>query len=379
MQIYLCGKRLTIFVCLFLLSFKLFPQKLTLNTLCSLPKILNESSGLIQQDPNYLWSHNDSGGEPKLYALDTLGNLLRVLRIRNATNIDWEEITRDEEGNIYVGDFGNNANIRKEMVIYKIRNPSGIKETEVNAEMIAFSYPEQDSFPAPDRDKHYDVEAMIINNDSLFLFTKCRTAPFSGICRLYALPAKPGKYQALLKDSIMTLNDHLYSGWVTGAALSPQKDKLVLISGNHLWLFTSFKGNDFFKGRMQHFDFPMSQKESVCFSDECSIYITDELFLKIGQKLYKGNVCENSSVPYVPSQGKVVYDSVQQHYLLQYLLPSAYDRGYVELYGPDYSSQGTISLKQHQGEVTIKKNAKKKTKYLRICAGNECGRLFGLD
>jgi hypothetical protein len=32
-------------------------------------------------------------------------------------NIDWEDITKDKDGNLYVGDFGNNDNERKFMYL----------------------------------------------------------------------------------------------------------------------------------------------------------------------------------------------------------------------------------------------------------------------
>jgi sugar lactone lactonase YvrE len=40
------------------------------------------------------------------------------------TNIDWEDITKDKDGNLYVGDFGNNDNERKDLCIYKIDKKS---------------------------------------------------------------------------------------------------------------------------------------------------------------------------------------------------------------------------------------------------------------
>jgi hypothetical protein len=123
----------------------------------------------------------------------------------------------------------------------------------------------------------------------------------------------------------------------------------------------------------------MTQKESVCFSDECSIYLSDELFFKIGQKLYKSNLCEHIDSSYQAIQGQIIYDTIQPERRLQYLLPGYFNKGKVELYGPDYTSLGTIALKQNRGEIKIDVKPRKKIKYLRICAGNECGRLFSLE
>ena len=87
--------------------------------IASLPAILNESSGLENAGSGEFWSHNDKGGNPELYRFDTLGMLEQTLRITNASNVDWEDMTIDDAGNIYIGDFGNNNNERTDLKIYK--------------------------------------------------------------------------------------------------------------------------------------------------------------------------------------------------------------------------------------------------------------------
>ena len=42
----------------------------------------------------------------------------------NALNIDWEDLTSDSIGNIYIGDFGDNKKERKTYVIYKVNKPN---------------------------------------------------------------------------------------------------------------------------------------------------------------------------------------------------------------------------------------------------------------
>lgn len=85
-----------------------------------LPTIIDESSGLETTSNGEFWSFNDSNGAPALYQFDTTGTLNRVLNINNATNVDWEDMTKDGAGNLYVGDFGNNDNDRRNLVVYKI-------------------------------------------------------------------------------------------------------------------------------------------------------------------------------------------------------------------------------------------------------------------
>ncbi|WP_240743145.1 hypothetical protein, partial [Ilyomonas limi] len=82
---------------------------------------LNETSGLLWWN-NQVWTHNDSGGEPALYAVDSsTGKIIRKVTVSNATNIDWEDLAQDDNY-IYIGDFGNNAQgNRNDLKIYKVK------------------------------------------------------------------------------------------------------------------------------------------------------------------------------------------------------------------------------------------------------------------
>ncbi|MEL7534095.1 MAG: hypothetical protein AAFN10_22495, partial [Bacteroidota bacterium] len=99
---------------LLLLSLSAFPlsAQINLTSFSTLPNTINETSGLAANGSNKVWTHNDSGGQNKLYEIDTMGNITRTLTILNATLVDWEEMAQDDQGNFYIGDFGNNGNAR---------------------------------------------------------------------------------------------------------------------------------------------------------------------------------------------------------------------------------------------------------------------------
>ena len=65
-----------------------------LEELAVLPDALRESSGLAvsRRQPGVLWSHNDSGDGPNLYAIDLSGRLLATIPVANAAARDWEDI-----------------------------------------------------------------------------------------------------------------------------------------------------------------------------------------------------------------------------------------------------------------------------------------------
>ncbi len=248
--------------------------------IADVPGIANETSGLELNNPNRLYTHNDSGGEPVIYCFDSLGTLLGTITIVNATNVDWEDLAQDAYGYIYIGDFGNNTNTRTDLKIYKIKNPDSIVTDTVSAEIIYFSYEDQTEFPPPSDRMNFDMEAMVVFGDSIYLFSKNRTSPFDGYTKLYSLPKTPGTYIANLVDSFQTGELVSESGQITSADISPDGSKLVLISYTTMWLFQNFVGSNFFSGDVIKLDLSvLSQTEAACFRSETELYLTDEVVI----------------------------------------------------------------------------------------------------
>lgn len=82
-----------------------------------LPEEVKETSGLFFHNGR-LWTHNDSGGKPILYALDTTTfEVVQRITLDKVKNKDWEDVCTDGE-NVFVGDFGNNKGNRKDLRIY---------------------------------------------------------------------------------------------------------------------------------------------------------------------------------------------------------------------------------------------------------------------
>ena len=92
-----------------------------LKVLADLPKALNEVSGTeIISNSDLIWMLNDSGNKPLIYGLEKKGTIIRKLKI-DAKNHDWEDLTSDKDGNLYIGDFGNNLSDRKNLTILKVK------------------------------------------------------------------------------------------------------------------------------------------------------------------------------------------------------------------------------------------------------------------
>ena len=84
-----------------------------------------ESSGLALASPRGdLWTHGDGGNTTWLYLVTPQGDLLRTHPVRGATNVDWEDLAQDRQrGHLYIGDFGNNTNKRRDLRIYRLSGP----------------------------------------------------------------------------------------------------------------------------------------------------------------------------------------------------------------------------------------------------------------
>lgn len=167
----------------------------------TLPKPLVETSALIKHKCSFL-TINDSGNKEEIYVFKNNGEIKHSTVISNATNVDWEAMAYDGETYLYIGDIGNNANKRKDLVIYKVKMEDVIKNDSVEAEKIIFNYPEQKQFPPLAPQLYYDAEGLIIKDNQLIIFTKNRTVPFDGISKVYTLPTEPGTYQAKLQNDL---------------------------------------------------------------------------------------------------------------------------------------------------------------------------------
>jgi len=92
---------------LFILAFLSCQQDSnSLTVLYSLPKKLKEVSGITYfPTNNLLWTLEDSGNANSIYGLDSNGEIAKKITIENTVNIDWEDISKDKIGNLYIGDF----------------------------------------------------------------------------------------------------------------------------------------------------------------------------------------------------------------------------------------------------------------------------------
>jgi hypothetical protein len=256
--------------------------------LFSFPNELKEVSGITKDlKSDLIWTIEDSGNENIIYGLDTSGTIKKNIKITNLENNDWEDLTGDKEGNLYVGDFGNNKNARKDLAIYKVAADSLNSEITNYSYKVSFYYPEQTEFPPKKSNYIYDCESFFEFNNNFYLFTKNRSKNFDGTTLLYKVPNKAGNHKAVLMGKFKTCGTYSTCA-ITSAAISPDYKKVVLLGHNQVWMFEDFKNDDFFNGKLSTLKLAnYSQKEGLCFKDNATIYISDEKTKKIGGNLYQ--------------------------------------------------------------------------------------------
>ncbi|MGV6862303.1 MAG: hypothetical protein ACWA41_11060 [Putridiphycobacter sp.] len=250
--------------------------QIKLKKLSKLPNKIYETSGLIIYQNKYLITHNDGGNKSEIFVLSKSGELLKTIDVEDTKNYDWEDIAQDEKGNVYIGDFGNNLNKRKNLHVY-ILEEGFISKKHVDPKKISFNYEDQDDFPPKKKNLNFDCEAMFYKDNALYLMTKCRSEPFTGLSKIYKLPAKKGKYKAKLIGQFYLCHSSWKTCSVTAADYNPKTNTLSILTYSKLYVVTNIKGDAFWNGKVKVYNVPfIKQREAIANINQDKWYITDE-------------------------------------------------------------------------------------------------------
>jgi hypothetical protein len=141
-------------------------------------KSVSEASGLVasRQNPGVLWTHNDSGGDARLFALSIEGRDLGTYSLKKAKASDWEDIALGpgpESGKwyLYVADIGANNEPRDEVVVYRVVEPE--VKPDQKAKKRKLKHVDELRLYYPDGESH-DAETLMIDpvTSHLYLVTK---------------------------------------------------------------------------------------------------------------------------------------------------------------------------------------------------------------
>jgi len=241
---------------------------------------LTEASAAVasRRQPGVIWTLNDSGNEPWIYAVDSSGRNLGVFRVTGAHNFDWESLTLatcPAGSCLVIGDLGDNPENRPSVTLYRIPEPvvnqvsAGALTATAPADTLGIRYP----------DGPHDVEAIYADSaGNLFLVSKGRSR---GIL-LFRLPAAAWTgVPAATPERIDSLPIAPIQGigqWVTDAALAPDGQRVAVRTYSAIFFFTMGPGGRLTPdhGRECFFGKLEPQGEGVTWLDDHRLLLTSE-------------------------------------------------------------------------------------------------------
>lgn len=254
---------------------------------------IKESSGLARslRHDGIFWTHNDSGGEPCVFAIDLQGRTRAKVRLREAVNFDWEDMTSglDEQGApcLFVGDIGDNLFIRRSVQVYRILEPNIAPEGQPAAETIS---PQPQVWHVSYPNGSQNAESLLIHPKTgrLHILTKSN----EGQSALYAFPTvltqKKGEPLILEKITDITFTGeertgkrHIDDRMCTGAAFAPDGRHLVAATYSSLYEWTLPEDKTLAEALAQKpariLPELVRQLEAVCYgADSRTLWITSE-------------------------------------------------------------------------------------------------------
>lgn len=245
----------------------------------SISGYLGESSGLVLANGS-IWSHNDSGNPNHIFKVNpSSGKIEQKLIVTNQNNIDWEDITSDDNY-LYIGDFGNNDGDRTDLRVLKIAKSQFILSTaiEVNvtAEEIRFTYADQTNFNTQSN-HNFDCEGFFSLGDSLYLFTKNRGNEKT---KVYHLSKDNGTYSIFPKEEFNV------NGLITGADIDSTSGTIALIGyspdkyNSFIWYLYDYSNKAFFSGNKRRVEIGTTdtkwQTEGIALADSNRVFISNE-------------------------------------------------------------------------------------------------------
>jgi hypothetical protein len=193
------------------------PYLALLDTVVIASSRLAELSGVApSRQPGLVWTHNDSGDGPLLYAVDSAGRDVGGWRITDAVNRDWEDMTAGPcvvtAGRcLYLGDVGDNQRRRPNIVVYRVAEPAaptGAAEPLPLLDSIVLRYP----------GRPHNAEGIALTPDGRLLVAAKDTR---GPALLFTAPAA-AREAVLAPLCTLGLRIEPFTGRVvTGLAVSP--------------------------------------------------------------------------------------------------------------------------------------------------------------
>lgn len=244
---------------------------------------VTESSGVVvsRAHPGILWTHNDTGDGPFLYATDLSGHDRGAILVSGADAIDWEDLGSGPcpigRGScLYIADTGDNQERRKRVTIYAVPEPEPTRTPADTQRVTAAAFTLSLRYP----DGSHDLEAIYVSprDSALYLVSKGR----SGGIRLYRVTRSAWTEKGITTaERLQTLPIKPIPSrgrLVTGASIRP--DGLLVAIRTYIDVFFFRPGPD---GRLAIVRRPPCSMigvdrggEAIAFLDDSTLLVTSE-------------------------------------------------------------------------------------------------------
>ena len=139
---------------------------------------IRESRGLAlsPRHEGVFLTHNDAGHEPLVFAVGADGETEATFDLAGAPAIDWEDIAVSQDGTVWVGDIGGNADGRESVTVVTFRLPDELTDSSPPWKAYELTY----------TDGSHNAEALLVRPDTerVYVVTKAR----EGTAGMYVAP-----------------------------------------------------------------------------------------------------------------------------------------------------------------------------------------------
>ena len=240
----------------------------------ALPSDLRETSGVAVgiRNPSLIWTHNDRGYGPFLYAVDRDGRVHARIELNQSNGDDWEDIARGPcdlgAACLYVAGTGDNEERRDIISLYRLAEPEGEGDRSVEAERYQMVLP----------DGPRDIEAMyVLPTEQIFFVTKGRNHPVT-VYR-YPSPLRSEGVVTLVEVQRLTDGPAAPPRQRTGASATLDGRTVVIRTYQSLEFFDVTEGDQLLRSREEVVDLRTlgeAQGEGVGFGDNGAIVLSSE-------------------------------------------------------------------------------------------------------
>lgn len=237
----------------------------------ALLKDVPEASGLAvsRGHPGLMWTHNDSGNEAVLFALDASGAMRGHVRVSILMR-DWEDISAAPCGPVqlrsgqardclYLGDIGDNSLNRRRIQVLVVAEPDPAAAETAHPEIFNVAYP----------DGAHNAEAMFVVGGRLFIVTR------DGVGAVYASTSPLGEDRDITLQRISQLG--LVA--VTDAETSPDETSVAVRTSHEVAIYRTadlIRGDVSPRARIPIEGLGEPQGEGVALDENGRLYLASE-------------------------------------------------------------------------------------------------------